>query len=144
MEGRTKKPEELFFLEDFNTDMIFRTLRRADYVLLSAIQSNAGSRGRPGRAYLADLARELNIPIPPLSRTVERLQDRGLVVWRTDRGAGQTYVKLTGKAVELMEDERQRMRSAYERIRSEIDASELEKTMETVRRITEILKETGR
>ena len=138
-----KMPEELDFFEHFNTDIIFRTLRRADYGLLCTIRSQAGARGRPGRAYLADLSRELAIPIPSLSRTVERLQDRGLVSWRTDRNAGQTYVKLTSKAVELMEDERRRMLTAYRCITSEIDRAELDRTMDTVRKITDILRETS-
>lgn len=137
----TRKPEELFFFEHFNTDILFRTIKRADYALLYAINTHAGLRGRPGRAYLSDLSRELEIPIPSLSRTMERLQDRGLVTWKTDRHAGQTYVKLTSKAVELMEDESRRMRAAYQRIRAEIDREELERTLETVRKITAILRE---
>ncbi len=133
--------EEIFFFEPFNTDMLFKSLRRADYIPLYAIRRHAGERGRPGRAYLADLAKHLNMPLPALSRTMERLQDKGLVTWKTDRNAGATYVKLTSKAVELMEDEHRRLSQAYRRIREEIDSQELESAMKTVKKITAILRE---
>ncbi len=135
---------EPFFLEYFNTDWIFSTIKRADYLLLRAIQVRAGERGKPGRTYLADLAAGLNMPIPTLSRTVERLQDKGLVTWKTDRAAGQTYVRLTNKAVELMDDESRRMRAASRRVREEIDGEELDRAIETARKIAEILKESKR
>lgn len=132
---------ERFFLEYFNSDRIFNTIKRTDFLLLSAIEGRAGERGRPGRTYLSDLSAALDIPIPALSKTVERLQDKGLVTWKTDRTAGQTYVKLTSKAVELMDSERRGMNTAYERVRAEIDPRDLERAMETVRKIAEILKE---
>ncbi len=135
---------EDFFLDYFNSDRVFNTLKRADYLLLRAIQSRAGERGRPGRTYLADLAAALDIPIPTLSKTVERLQDKGLVAWKTDNAAGQTYVKLTSKAVELMDDESRRMKTAYERIRAEIDEKDLKQSLETARKVAEILNETRR
>lgn len=137
-----REPGELFFLEYFSSDRVFNTIKRADYLLLRAIRDRAGERGRPGRTYLADLAEGLNIPIPALSKTVERLQDKGLVSWKTDRSAGKTYVKLTSKAVELMDDESRRMRTVYERIRAEIDERDLEQAVKTARRVAEILNET--
>lgn len=141
-ENRTEKTTgELFFLEYFNSDRIFNTIKRADYLLLRDIQSRAGERGKPGRTYLADLAAALDIPIPTLSKTVERLQDKGFVTWKTDRAAGQTYVKLTSKAVELMDDESRKMKTAYDRIKAEIDEKDLEQAMETARKVADILKE---
>ena len=135
-----RETEELFFLEYFNTDRIFSTIKRADYLFLRAIQGREGERGRPGRTYLADLADGLNMPIPTLSKTIERLQDKGFVTWKTDRAAGQTYVKLTSKAVELMDDESRKMKTAYDRIRAEIDEKDLEQAMGTLKKVTEILR----
>ena len=135
-----RETEELLFLEYFNTDRIFSTIQRADYLFLRAIQSREGERGRPGRTYLADLADGLNMPIPTLSKTIERLQDKGFVTWKTDRSAGQTYVKLTSKAVELMDDESRKMKTAYDRIRAEIDEKDLEQAMGTLKKVTEILR----
>lgn len=140
-ENRTAQESwELFFLEYFNTDRIFSTIKRADYLFLRAIRSREGERGKPGRTYLADLADGLNMPIPTVSKTIERLQDKGFVTWKTDRAAGQTYVKLTSKAVELMDDESRKMKTAYKRIRDEIDEKDLEQAMETLRKVTEILR----
>ena len=137
----SKETGERFFLEYFNSDRLFNTIKRTDYLLLNAIQSRAGERGKPGRTYLSDLSAALDIPIPTLSKTVERLQDKGLVAWKTDRAAGQTYVKLTSKAVELMDNERRSMKAAYDRVKAEIDEQDLEQAMKTVRKIAEILKE---
>ncbi len=143
MDENSKKHEngEHFFLEYFNSDRIFSAVKRTDYLLLNAIQERAGQRGRPGRTYLSDLSAALDLPIPTLSKTVERLQDKGLVTWKTDRTAGQTYVKLTSKAVELMDSERRAMKTAYERVKAEIDEKELEQALETMRKIAGILKE---
>lgn len=132
---------EHFFLEYFNTDRIFSTIKRADYLFLRAIRNREGERGKPGRTYLADLANGLNMPVPTLSKSIERLQDKGLVTWKTDRAAGQTYVKLTSKAVELMDHESRRMKNAYKRIRDEIGEKDLEQAMETLRKVSEILRE---
>ena len=63
------------------------------------------------------------------------------MAWKTDRAAGQTYVKLTSKAVELMDNERRSMKAAYDRVKAEIDEQDLEQAMKTVRKIAEILKE---
>ena len=142
-ENRIKKETgEDFFLDFFNSDVVFNTIKRADYMMLRTIQGRAGQRGKPGRTYLADLAAALEIPIPTLSKTIERLQDKGLVTWKTDRAAGQTYVRLTSKAVELMDDERRRMTDAFRRVREEIDEGTLTLCIETARKVTEILRQT--
>lgn len=60
-----------------------------------------------------------------LSKAVEKLQDKGLVAWKTDREAGRTYVELSSKAVELMAEERDFMKRCYARLRTELGDEEL-------------------
>ncbi|MFR2124644.1 MAG: hypothetical protein ACLS34_06965 [Faecalibacterium sp.] len=54
----------------------------------------------------------MGLKITELSKAVEKLQDKGLVAWKTDREAGRTYVELSSKAVELMAEERDFMKQS--------------------------------
>ena len=130
---------ESFFLENFNVDRIFNTIEKTDYLFLYYIRSCGRQNGSDGRAYLSDLSRAMNIEIPALSRQIEKLQGKGYVSWQTDHAAGKTYVELTSKAVELMAEERARMANAYEKILGEIGPEEIERTVQTMRKITRIL-----
>ena len=133
--------EELFFLDNFDLDRVFNTIKRADYLVLYSIKVQEEAEPER-RVYLADLAAALHLRIPQMSRTLEQLQAKGFVAWKTDNEAGRTYVELTSKAVELMAEERAWMQSCYARIRDEIGEEELERTARTMRHITEILKDT--
>ena len=127
---------ESFFLENFNVDRIFSTIEKTDYLFLYYIRS---CTKQDGRAYLSDLSKAMNMEIPALSRQIEKLQGKGYVSWQTDHAAGKTYVELTSKAVELMAEERTRMANAYEKILKEIGPEEIERTVQTMRKITRIL-----
>lgn len=131
--------EELFFLDNFDLDRVFNTINRADYLVLYSIKVQQEA-DPVCRVYLADLAATLHLRIPQMSRTIEKLQDKGFVAWKTDNEAGRTYVELTSKAVELMAEERAWMQSCYARIREEIGEEELMRTARTMHRITEILR----
>ena len=132
---------EQFFLNNFDIDRVFNSIERADYLFLYYIKSIVDAHEGNERVYLSDLADAMNLSIPELSREIEKLQDKGYVMWKTDSEAGKTYVKLTSKAVELMRDEIRWMKNCYTRIREEIGEDELEKASETVKKINAILKE---
>lgn len=132
---------ELFFLENFNIDRIFTTIEKTDYLFLYYIRGCCAKEDSEGRCYLSDLSKAMNIEIPALSRQIEKLQGKGYISWHTDHSAGKTYVELTSKAIELMSDERKRMVSAYEKLLAEIGPEEIERTLQTMRKITDILKE---
>ncbi len=138
-ENTSRQAEERFFLETFNADSIFNTIERADYLFLYRIRTRAETSDR---VYLSDLSTDMNLPMPALSKAIQRLQDKGLVSWKTDRSEGRSYVALTNKAIELMEGERSRMHACYARIREEIDPHDLEQAMQTMRQISEIMKST--
>lgn len=142
--------EETFFLNNFNIDRVFHAIERADYLFLYYIkrceeqepqQKIVQIHSKQGkRVYLSALADAMNMEIPELSKAVENLQGKGYVSWKTDSEAGKTYVELTSKAVELMNDERRRMENSYRQIQEEIGAEELERTVRTMGRIAAILK----
>lgn len=132
--------EELFFLDNFNIDRVFNTIKRADYVFLYYIQSR--QEAAPGeKVYLTDLAEAMGLRIPQVSKAVGKLQDKGFVTWKTDDEAGRTYVELTTKAVELMAAERRWIKRCYERIRAEIGDDELARTAQNLQHIAAILRE---
>ena len=140
MEKLQHHPEEWFFLHEFNVDKIFSTIQRADYLVLYYIKVEQESH--PGqKVYLADLAAAMGIKVTELSKGIEKLQDNGYVMWKTDREAGRTYVELSSKAVELMAEERALMQRCYQRLRAEIGEEELHRTVTTMQHATAILKE---
>ena len=133
-------PEEWFFLHNFDMDKVFSTIQRADYLILYYIKMQ--SEQHPGeKVYLADLAAVMGLKVTELSKAIEKLQDKGFVVWKTDRDAGRTYVELSSKAVELMAEEREFMKRCYARLRAELGDDELRRTVDTMQKVTRILKE---
>ena len=133
-------PEEWFFLHNFDIDKVFSTIQRADYLILYYIKMQQEEHPDQ-KLYLADLAAAMGIKVTELSKGIEKLQDKGLVVWKTDREAGRTYVELSTKAVELMAEERAFMQRCYARLRTELGDDELRHTVDTMQRLTAILKD---
>ena len=136
----THAPEEWFFLHNFDVDKVFSTIQRADYLVLYYIRQQAAQH--PGsKVYLADLAAAMGLKVTELSKAVEKLQDKGFVAWKTDKEAGRTYVELSSKAVELMAEEHDFMKRCYARLRTELGDEELRRTVDTMQKVTAILKE---
>lgn len=133
-------PEEWFFLHNFDIDKVFSTIQRADYLILYYIKMQA-EQHPDSKVYLADLAAVMGLKVTELSKAIENLQDKGFVAWKTDREAGRTYVELSSKAVELMAEEHDFMKRCYERLRTELGVDELRRTVDTMQKVTAILKE---
>ncbi len=133
-------PEEWFFLHNFDIDRVFSTIQRADYLILYYIKMQQEEHPDE-KLYLADLAAAMGIKVTELSKGIEKLQDKGFVLWKTDREAGRTYVELSSKAVELMAEERAFMKRCYARLRAELGDDELRRTVDTMQHLTAILKD---
>ena len=133
-------PAEWFFLHNFDVDKVFSTIQRADYLILYYIRM-LSEQNPGGKVYLADLAAAMSLKVTELSKAVEKLQDKGLVAWKTDRDAGRTYVELSSKAVELMVEEHDFMKRCYDRLRAELGDDELRRAVDTMQKVTGILKE---
>ena len=134
------QPEEWFFLHNFDLDKVFSTIQRADYLVLYCIKMQQAEH--PGeKVYLADLAAAMGLKVTELSKAMEKLQDKGYVIWQTDREAGRTYVELSSKAVELMAEERGFMKRCYNRLRTELGDEELGRAVKLLQHVSSILKE---
>lgn len=133
-------PEEWFFLHNFDIDKVFSTIQRADYLVLYYIKMEQEEHPEQ-KIYLADLAADMGVRVTELSKGIEKLQDKGYLMWKTDRDAGRTYVELSSKAVELMAEERAFMKRCYTRLREELGDEELRRTVNTMQHLTAILKD---
>ena len=122
-------PEEWFFLHNFDADRVFNTIQRADYLILYYIKMEADQHPEQ-TIYLADLAAVMGLKITELSKAVEKLQDKGLVAWKTDR-----------EAVELMAEERDFMKRCYARLRTELGDDELRRAVDIMQKVTAVLQE---
>ena len=127
------------FLKYLNVDSIFDTIRRADYIFLFYVEELQKKSGQDEGVYLSDLAQALNMTIPQASRTARALQDQDLILWKTSSDKSRTYVQLTSNAIELMNYEEARMEEFYDAIVDNIDASELEGMLATMKKIAAII-----
>ncbi len=134
---------ESFFLDNFSIDRLFDRIERTDYVFLYYIRY-CEEQNQSNRVYLANLAQVMNIKMPQLSKGIETLQNKGYVAWKTDHELGKTYVEITPRASELMVRIRQRMEECYARIKEEIGEEEMERTAQTMRRVSEIVRDSTR
>lgn len=132
--------EESFFLNNFNIDLVFNTIERTDYLFLHYIEVCSQNMGKDEKVYLSVLSEVMHLSIPELSKAIEKLQDKSLVIWKTDSTAGKTYVELSSKAIELMKVEKSRMQEVYQKILGEIGEEDLLQMTQTMKRITEVLK----
>lgn len=83
----------------------------------------------------------MGLKITELSKAVEKLQDKGLVAWKTDREAGRTYVELSSKAVELMAEERDFMSAAMPACARNWATDELRRAVDIMQKVTAVLQE---
>ncbi len=130
---------ESFFLDEMGAEKVFRYLERADFMLLIYIERLCED-SEDGRVYLKDLAKEMDVTMSVLSKMITSMQDKGYVSWKTSETKSGTYVQLTNRAKNKIKQERDYMRELFTKIRRAIPADELETTMTTVSKISEIAR----
>lgn len=137
MENKIISKEERFFIENFDTANIFAAIDRIDFVYLFTIKKMQ----KENKVYLSDLAQAMNQPMAMISRSMERIQDKGYIIWKVDDEVGKTYVKLTVKAIEMLEDQRKTLDTIYARIKEKFSEEELEKVSAIMKEIRDIARE---
>lgn len=134
---------EEYFLNNFDIDRLYSSIEKSDFFFLHHIYLCGRNSECEDGVYLSELAAEMKLPMPNISKAVKRLQEKGYIEWNMTPDRDRTYVDLTSNAIELMHDEREKMRKIYERIKAEIPEADLERTVATVRRINEIVADVG-
>ena len=131
---------EDFFVQTFDVDKVFSSVKRADYLFLYYIEHCSKSSQHESGAYLWELAEMMNMSITDISKAVTKLHDKGYVEWKTNAEKSKTYVELTKTAHRLMEEERDYMKRCFDEIEAEIDTDELSAMIKTMRKVGEIIK----
>ena len=141
MQKKTYNTEEEFFLQGVNVEKVFAFLDRTDYFFLYNIKKCTEVSELSDGVYLSELADFMNLPMPQISTTVKRLQEKGYVSWKTDMKQERTFIMLTNSAIELMRRQKRHMVEAYEKIETNIRREDLETTLLTLSRIRELITE---
>lgn len=134
-----KTMEEDFFLKNINAGKVFGIIERADYAVLYTIRQMAGKQEEP--VYLSDLAEKMELPLQNASRAITQLETQGYVTWSMDEKRERTYVTLTSKAKQLMEEQRQRLIDAYQKISEEVPEEDIKTTIKTLSAIRSLFAE---
>lgn len=132
---------EEFFLKNFDIDKVFHSIERTDYMFLYYIKHCEESSELENGVYLSELAEAMQLSMPDISKAIQKLYDKGYVKWKTDAEKERTYVKLTNKSIELMSDQKHMMEKYYSEIRTQISPEDLDITLKTMHKISNILKE---
>lgn len=142
MRFETKDRIEEFFVDGANADTIFNLVERTDYYFMYKIMHSHAIFDDGCSVYLADLASELDMPVTELSKVMHKMEEKGYVTWHTDEKKERSYVTLTGKASELMDNQKRLMIECYKKILDRIPQEELSAALKTMGIIRRIIKET--
>lgn len=131
---------EDFFIQTFDVDKVFSSVKRTDYLFLYYIEHCSRNSQHESGAYLWELADMMNLTIPEISKAVQKLHDKGYVDWKTNAEKSKTYVELTTTAHRLMEEERDYMKRCFDEIEEQVAPEELSAMIETMQKVVGIIK----
>ena len=126
----------------------FKALTVSEYLTLRIIAETASEEGSaPGRTYLEELARRMQLSIPQSSRIVRALRDKGLVRWSHDgNGKDGTYVEMTESGQRLLHEQEGRLKDYYGRVIEAYGRKDMIRLLDMMERLelvmTRELKET--
>ena len=130
---------EQLFLDNVNVEQVFQLMDRIDYLFLRYIREQS-ARSDHGGVYLAELAERLQMPMPQVSKEISKLQERGYIKWLMGEERNRTYVQLTQKAADKLEQQRQYLRKVYEKITEKLGEEETAVFVKSLHRVAEIVK----
>lgn len=135
-----KNTGEEFFLKSINVERIFDIIERTDYFFLYHIRECEKNSDIEEGVYLSTLAEQMEMPITDLSKAIKKLEDRGYIIWKLDKKKEKTYIMFTNKAIELMQEQREKMTVAYKKIISNIPEENIAITLNTLKNVRELLE----
>ena len=97
---------------------LFRKMTLQEYIALYTIESEReNSPNNNGRTYLKDLSEKMQLTIRQTSKMVEKLKDRGLVLWSYEgSGSEGTYVTVTETGQKLFKGQEMILRECYGKV----------------------------
>lgn len=96
----------------------FKELSISEYIALHNIAENSENADiYSGRTYLKELADKMQLSIRQVSKMVERLRDRGMLLWSHDgNGSEGTYVTITDLGTKTMRQQEEVLKEYYGRV----------------------------
>jgi len=129
---------EEYFLKNFDIDRLFSSIEKSEFLFLHHIYLGVKDSECAEGMFLSEIADQMKMPVPEASKAIRRLQDKGYVRWDMTQDRKRTYINLTENALNLMQEERQKMKMIYDIIKNDINKEDLEITIATVKKINEI------
>lgn len=116
---------------------LFTELSPAEYIALHSI---AQVNSQEEKTYLSELAAQLDMPIPSVSKMVARLKERGLVTWsHSGDGSEGTYVIITRSGIQAMEHQEKLLSDYYSRVIEKFGQDNLASLLEQMEKLEEIM-----
>ena len=119
----------------------FKALNVSEYLTLRIVaEAVSEEEGVPGRTYLEELARRMQLSIPQGSRIVRALRDKGLVRWAHDgNGKDGTYVELTGSGLRLLHEQEERLKDYYSRVIAAYGREDMIRLLDMMERLESVM-----
>ncbi|MGN0407398.1 MAG: hypothetical protein ACI4EJ_03995 [Bacteroides sp.] len=97
---------------------LFQKMTLQEYIALYIIaQERENCPDREEKTYLKDLAEKMQLTVRQTSKAMEKLRDRGLILWSYDgTGSQGTYVTITKTGKELYLEQENVLRKCYEKV----------------------------
>lgn len=97
---------------------LFQKMTLQEYIALYMISPESEcSPDREGKTYLKDLSEKMQLTVRQTSKVMERLRDRGLILWSYDGNGSQgTYVTITETGKKLYLEQETILKDCYGKV----------------------------
>lgn len=129
-----------YMMDKVNLTKIFPDISTMDYIALWVISRLAEKKPDSDKIYLQDIAADLKVPMNRVSEMIQKLRDRGVLIWTHDGdGSEGTYVKLTASGREAMKKQQEILGSYYRNVIEEFGKEEFVQMLQMLARLERIM-----
>lgn len=120
---------------------LFRKMTLQEYIALYTIASEREiSTDKGGKTYLKDLSEKMELTMRQTSKMIEKLKDRGLVLWSYDgTGSEGTYVTVTELGEKLFREQETILRDCYENVINKFGKENLTLLLKMMKQLDELM-----
>lgn len=130
-----------FQIEKLKNEKLFVKLNQSEYMAMEALREALDRREGDGAIYLYEIAENLNLPMPTVSKIVQRLNEKGLISWELDiETRKNTYIKMTENGNQLLEEQKTLLHEFYHNVIGKLGEEYSEKFVSMLAHVNEIMK----
>lgn len=120
---------------------LFRKMTLQEYIALYTIASEGDSSAESdGRTYLKELSEKMELTMRQTSKMVEKLKDRGLVLWSYEgTGSEGTYVTVTETGRKLFQEQEMILRECYGKVIDKFGKENLTQMLKLMKQLDELM-----